>query len=95
MGTMATLYSVGEDKDKDNTTLRQKMNAAVRPDGTKVYNVETGLSLLVFYVLAMQCMSTLAVVKRETRSWKWPIIQLVYMTGLAYVMSWVVYNIFK
>jgi ferrous iron transport protein B len=89
------LYSVGEDKDKDNTTLRQKMQAAVRDDGTKVYNVATGLSLLVFYVLAMQCMSTLAVVKRETRSWKWPIIQLVYMTGLAYVMSWIVYNIFK
>lgn len=95
VGTMATLYSVGEDKDKNNTTLRQKMQAAVRPDGTKVYNVATGLSLLVFYVLAMQCMSTLAVVKRETRSWKWPIIQLVYMTGLAYVMSWIVYNIFK
>jgi ferrous iron transport protein B len=95
VGTMATLYSVGEDKDKDNTTLRQKMQAAVRPDGTKVYDVATGLSLLVFYVLAMQCMSTLAVVKRETRSWKWPIIQLIYMTGLAYVFSWAVYNIFK
>ena len=95
VGTMATLYSVGEDKDKDNTTLRQKMEAAVRPDGTKVYNLATGLSLLVFYVLAMQCMSTLAVVKRETRTWKWPIIQLLYMTGLAYVMSLLVYTIFK
>ena len=95
VGTMATLYSVGEDRDKDNTTLRQKMQAAVRPDGTKVYDVATGLSLLVFYVLAMQCMSTLAVVKRETRTWKWPIVQLVYMTGLAYIMSWIVYNLFK
>ncbi|MEO7293965.1 MAG: ferrous iron transport protein B, partial [Ginsengibacter sp.] len=95
VGTMATLYSVGEDKDKDYTTLHQKMEAAVKPDGTKVYDLATGLSLLVFYVLAMQCMSTLAVVKRETRSWKWPIIQLLYMTGLAYVMSWVVYTIFK
>ena len=95
VGTMATLYSVGEDSGRDNSTLRQKMQAAVRPDGSKVYNVATGLSLLVFYVLAMQCMSTLAVVKRETRTWKWPIIQLVYMTGLAYVMSWMVYNIFK
>ena len=95
VGTMATLYSVGEDKDKDNTTLRQKMSAAVRPDGTKVYTVATGLSLLVFYVLAMQCMSTLAVVKRETRSWKWPLIQLFYMTGLAYLMSLLVFNIFK
>jgi ferrous iron transport protein B len=95
VGTMATLYSVGEDSDKDNSTLRQKMQAAVKPDGTKVYTVATGLSLLVFYVLAMQCMSTLAVVKRETRTWKWPVIQLIYMTGLAYVMSWIVYNIFK
>ena len=71
------------------------MAAAVRPDGSKVYNLATGMSLLVFYVLAMQCMSTLAVVKRETRSWKWPVIQLVYMTALAYLMSWLVYNIFK
>ena len=93
VGTMATLYSVGE--DNDNTTLRQKMQAAVRPDGTKVYNVATGLSLLVFYVIAMQCMSTLAVVKRETRSWKWPILQLVYMTALAYIMSLLVYQLFK
>ncbi len=94
VGTMATLYSVGEDADSNNSTLRQKMSAAVRPDGSKVYNLATGLSLLVFYVLAMQCMSTLAVVKRETRSWKWPVIQLFYMTGLAYFMSWVVYQIF-
>lgn len=95
VGTMATLYSVGEDADENNTTLRQKMQAAVRPDGSKVYDLATGLSLLIFYVLAMQCMSTLAVVKRETRSWKWPLIQLVYMTGLAYFMSWAVYVIFK
>ncbi len=95
VGTMATLYSVGEDRDEDNATLREKMNAATRPDGSKVYDLATGLSLLIFYVLAMQCMSTLAVVKRETRSWKWPAIQLVYMTGLAYIMSFVVYNIFN
>jgi ferrous iron transport protein B len=94
VGTMATLYSVGEDADENNSTLREKMAAAVRADGTKVYNLATGLSLLIFYVLAMQCMSTLAVVKRETRGWKWPMIQLVYMTGLAYLLSWVVYRIF-
>ncbi len=94
VGTMATLYSVGEDADENNSTLREKMAAAVREDGSKVYSLATGLSLLIFYVLAMQCMSTLAVVKRETRSWKWPAIQLVYMTGLAYLMSWVVYRIF-
>jgi ferrous iron transport protein B len=95
VGTMATLYSVGDDKRDNNITLRKKMEEAVRPDGSKVYNLATGLSLLVFYVLAMQCMSTLAIVKRETRSWKWPIIQLLYMTGLAYVMSLIVYNLFK
>jgi len=95
VGTMATLYSVGEDADKNNTTLRQKMEAAVRSDGSKVYDLATGLSLLIFYALAMQCMSTLAVVKRETRSWKWPLIQLVYMTGLAYFLSWFVYVLFK
>lgn len=93
VGTMATLYSVGDDENDD--TLRQKMQAAVRADGSKVYNLATGLSLLIFYVLAMQCMSTLAIVKRETRSWKWPIIQFVYMTVLAYCMSWLIYVLFK
>jgi ferrous iron transport protein B len=71
------------------------MTSAKRLDGSPVYNLATGLSLMIFYVLAMQCMSTLAVVKRETRSWKWPIIQLIYMTGLAYMMSWLVYHLFK
>ena len=71
------------------------MKAAVRPDGKPVFNLATGLSLMIFYVFAMQCMSTLAVVKRETRSWKWPIIQLMYMTGLAYLMSLIVYTIAK
>ena len=92
---MATLYSVGDDVEANSSTLRQKMAAATKPDGTKVYDLATGLSLLIFYVLAMQCMSTLAVVKRETRSWKWPAIQLLYMTGLAYLMSWVAYVIFS
>lgn len=95
VGTMATLYSVGDDSDENNSTLREKMAAAKRADGTKVYNLATGLSLLIFYLLAMQCMSTLAIVKRETRSWKWPAIQLIYMTGLAYFMSWAVYVMFK
>lgn len=94
VGTMATLYSVGDDSENNNT-LREKMGAAVRPDGSKVYTLATGLSLLVFYVLAMQCMSTIAIVKRETRSWKWPMIQLGYMTALAYLMSLLVFQLFK
>lgn len=92
VGTMATLYSVEED---DDTSLREKLQSATYADGSKVYTLATGLSLMVFYVLAMQCMSTLAVVKRETRSWKWPVIQLVYMTVLAYVLSWGTYVLFS
>ncbi len=92
VGTMATLYSVEEN---DDTSLRQKLNAAKHPNGTKVYTLAAALSLMVFYVLAMQCMSTLAVVKRETKSWKWPLFQFVYMTMLAYSMSWLVYVLFK
>ncbi len=91
VGTMATLYSVEEDNGQ--TSLRQKMKSAVREDGTKVYTLATGVSLMVFYVLAMQCMSTLAVVKRETKTWKWPMVQLIYMTALAYLMSWIVYQV--
>jgi len=94
VGTMATLYSAG-DADEDETTLKQKMAAARRTDGSLVYTLATGLSLLVFYVIALQCMSTLAVVKRETRSWKWPVIQLTVMTLLAYLLSWVTYNLFN
>jgi ferrous iron transport protein B len=92
VGTMATLYSVGSDADEE-TTLRDKMSTATRSDGTKVYTLATGVSLLIFYVLAMQCMSTLAIVKRETRTWKWPVVQLLYMTALAYVLSYVSYII--
>jgi ferrous iron transport protein B len=92
VSTMATLYSVEEN---DNATLREKMQSAKRSDGTKVYTLATALSLLVFYVLAMQCISTLVVVKRETRSWKFPAFQFVYMTILAYVSSLIVYTLFK
>ncbi len=93
VGTMATLYSVGEDDVKTAGTLREKMAAAVKPDGTKIYTLATGISLMIFYVLAMQCMSTLAVVKRETRTWKWPVVQLMMMTTLAYLISWIAYRL--
>lgn len=92
VGTMATIYSV---EDNSNSTLQEKMRSAVREDGTKVYTLATALSLMVFYVLAMQCMSTLAIVKRELKSWKWPAFQFVYMTGLAYLFSFIVYRIFS
>ena len=92
VGTMATLYSV---EASDNSSLTEKLRAAKRPDGTAVYSFAAALSLMIFYVLAMQCMSTLAIVKRETATWKWPTIQFFMMTGLAYLMSWMVYAILK
>jgi ferrous iron transport protein B len=92
VGTMATLYSVEED---NNSSLREKLRASVWPDGKPVYSLATALSLMVFYVLAMQCMSTLAIVKRETGTWKWPTIQFFMMTGLAYLLSWLTYVIAK
>lgn len=94
VGTMATLYSVG-DADEYSQPLREKMLLARHPDGTKVYTMATGISLMVFYAFALQCMSTIAIVKRETRTWKWPLIQLVYMTGLAYLASLLVYQLLK
>ena len=95
VGTMATLYSVEGGKDADQETLRQRMASARREDGRPVYTLASGVSLMIFYVLAMQCMSTLAVVRRETRSWKWPAIQFVYMTALAYVASLIAYQLLR
>lgn len=91
VGTMATIYSVG-DADSE-LPLRQRMAAEKRADGSLVYTAATAMSLLVFYVFAMQCMSTLAVTKRETHSWKWPIVQFVFMSILAYVSSFLVYQL--
>jgi ferrous iron transport protein B len=92
VGTMATLYSVGSDA-ADDAPLRAKMAAARREDGTPVYTFATGLSLLIFYVFAMQCMSTLAIVRRETRSWKWPVVQFAYMLVMAWVGAFAAYMI--
>jgi ferrous iron transport protein B len=93
VGTMATLYSVG---DEDNTmSIREKMmNAKNTETGEKLYSTATTMSLLLFYAFAMQCMATLAVVYQETKSIKWPLIQLTYMGVLAYVSSFIVYHIF-
>lgn len=93
VGTMATLYSVGD--DEEGLLLRDKMKAAKRVDGTPLFTLAAGISLMIFYVFAMQCMSTLAITRRETKTWKWPVIQFVYMTGLAYLMSFIAYHLFK
>ena len=92
VGTLATIYSVGSHSDEE-TTIKNRMNAEIRPDGKKVFNFATGVSLLLFYAFAMQCISTLAIVKRETNSWKWPVIQLVFMSGVAYLSSLIAYQL--
>ena len=92
VGTMATIYSI--DAEDAELSLLAKMNAEVNTiTGEKRYGLATGISLMIFYAFAMQCMSTLAVTKRETKSWKWPLVQMGYMTILAYVSSLVAYQI--
>lgn len=94
VGTMATIYSIGSAGGEEYTTIRTRMKEEMNPEtGGPRFTPAVGFSLLVFYTFAMQCMSTLAVVYRETRGWKWPLLQLVYMTGLAYISAWVVYQI--
>ena len=94
VGTLATIYSVG-DTSNEEVTIKNKMKDEVNADGTKIFNFATGISLLLFYAFAMQCISTLAVVKKETNSWKWPIIQLVFMSGFAYLVAFLAYQILK
>jgi len=95
VGTMSTIYSV-DSADEDSSTIRNKMRDAKNPEtGLPVFTFATSLSLMFFYAFAMQCMSTVAVVYRETKSWKWPMIQLVYMTAMAYVASLIAYQLLK
>jgi ferrous iron transport protein B len=94
VGSMATIYSVQADNN-DTSSLRERMLNAKNSQGGKIYTLASGLSLLVFYVYAMQCMATFAVVKRETKSWKWPFIQLIFMGILAYGSSYFIFHIFS
>nr|MBI1230824.1 ferrous iron transport protein B [Cytophagales bacterium] len=95
VGTIATIYSIGGDVDNE-LTIREKLSQEVNPaTGEKVFNKATGFSLMVFYAFAMQCMSTLAVVYRETKSWKWPVIQTLAMTVIAYLAALFTYQIFS
>jgi ferrous iron transport protein B len=94
VGTLATIYSVG---GSDNEiSIKNKMQAEISPNtGKKIFNLASGISLLLFYAFAMQCASTLAVTKKETNSWKWPTIQLFFMTGFAYITALIFYQILK
>jgi ferrous iron transport protein B len=93
VGTMATIYSISSE---DESTIKSRMRDEINPDtGGPRYTLPVGLSLLIYYAFAMQCMSTLAIVKRETNSWKWPIIQLIFMSAFAYLASLAVYQLFS
>lgn len=94
VGTMATIYSLGEAEEEDPKGLREKMMEEINPEtGEPLYTPAVAFSLLIFYAFAMQCMSTLAVVQKETRSWKWPLVMLLYLTALAYVASLITYQV--
>ncbi len=90
VGTLATIYSVGNDQEE---TIKNRMAAERKPNGKPLFDLPTGISLMLFYAFALQCMSTLAIVKKETNSWKWPMIQLFSMTGIAYLSALIVYQI--
>jgi len=93
VGSMATIYSVGEDFE-DGKSLLDRMRSEINPKtGLPVYTFASGISLMIFYAFAMQCMSTLAIVRQETKSWKWPMIQLIYMTIMAYLGALMAYQI--
>ena len=95
VGTISTIYSIGADEE-DELTIKEKLSNEINPKtGGKMYTPALGFSLMVFYAFAMQCMSTLAVVYRETKGWKWPLIQMVYMTAVAYLAAFATYNIFS
>jgi ferrous iron transport protein B len=93
ISTMGVVYSAGEDVDETSPTLRDRIRAEVREDGTRTFTPLVGLSLMIFFALACQCMSTLAVVKRETAGYRWPLFLFAYMTTLAWVASLLVYQI--
>ncbi|HEX8575435.1 MAG TPA: ferrous iron transport protein B [Flavobacterium sp.] len=94
VGTLATIYSVGGSDSEE--TIKSKMQAEVNPKtGEKVFNFASGISLLLFYAFAMQCASTLAVTRKETNTWKWPVVQLFLMSGFAYLVALVAYQILK
>ncbi|HEX8464034.1 MAG TPA: ferrous iron transport protein B [Abditibacterium sp.] len=92
VSTLGTTYSVGGDADEASKPLRQAMRDDKWPDGRPVWTTLTAVSILVYFVLAMQCVSTLAIVKRETGGWKWPIFMQIYMTALAWIASFIVFQ---
>jgi ferrous iron transport protein B len=93
ISTMGVVYGIGKDAKEDSPTLRERVRAESRADGKPLYTPLVGLSLMVFFALACQCMSTLAVVRRETRTWRWPVFLFLYTGALAWLASFAVYQI--
>lgn len=92
VATMGVIYGIGDEADEESLPLRAQMRRELRADGTPVWTPLVGTSLMVFFALSAQCLSTLAVVRRESRSWSWPLFMFVYMTALAWVASFIVYQ---
>lgn len=92
VSTLSIIYNVGKDENEESETLISAVREAKKDDGTPAWTPLTALSLMVFFVLAMQCMSTLAIVRRETNSWRWPVFMLAYMTAIAYVGALITYQ---
>ena len=94
IATLGVIYNLGQDEDEESEALQQTLHEATW-DGTnrKVFNIPVALSIMVFFALCAQCSSTLAVMKRETNSWRWPVFTFCYMTGLAYVAAMLTYQI--
>ncbi|SOD80397.1 ferrous iron transport protein B [Spirosoma fluviale] len=96
VGTMSTIYSIGSGADEEGVTIRERLRQERNPEtGEAMYTPALAWSLLIFYVFAMMCMSTLAATQRETKTWKWPAVQLVYMMALAYVTAFATYQLLK
>jgi len=93
IATMGTLYNLGADVDDASSSLREKLRAASWPDGRPVYNTAVALSIMIFFALCCQCGGTLATIKRETQSWRWPMFTFAYMTALAYAAALVTYQV--
>ncbi|MFK6999579.1 ferrous iron transport protein B [Flavobacterium oreochromis] len=95
VGTLATIYSI-EDSEDQEATVKNRLAEEINPNtGQKLFNTATGVSLLLFYAFAMQCISTLAITKKETNGWKWPVIQLFFMSGFAYLVAFIAYQVLK
>ncbi|AMA50450.1 MULTISPECIES: ferrous iron transport protein B [Flavobacterium] len=93
VGTLATIYSIGDSEDQE-ATVKNRLAEEINPNtGEKLFNTATGVSLLLFYAFAMQCISTLAITKKETNGWKWPAIQLFFMSGFAYLVAFIAYQV--